>query len=1670
MSVYNRKKAADLVKWLSDLSKKDDKTIEALGLSKEIIQAAIERIAMLQNAGVFTAKDSEFTDDDPNSSRAMKAFDNRLKMNCEDPSVNCTPLRKGGKEDTDPDPNQPKPKGDSDQFNPNRLLNVLGGGLLVKTKTQIEIPTNEKTLQRIEKFEQERDQVTEDVKEILGSKGKKGKKGGLPKVHFSLDNCSPIKLSSDGRGNWTQEVELMNTAVQATGLYAGLRGGYALGALPKTLQNWSSLSRSQKIAKMTPSLRFGGIKGSPVATGVTVAAMVLYYGLVEEIDDPMELAKVALGSTIGSWRWLSLGVISTSGDAVLDLTGWEPGKAIPDAMAGLLSINTDCAFKNMMKSALVGTMIGGATGMGSTISGYSSKIKSLEELAATRQAKQLDDVPVDLRFVDEAQLNTGLEDRVIREMVNILDTKVNNGLLSNMEAKYILELMKRGYFAIAKNDEGIYVYKVNPDLSADKLARAQKEAIEETKDLFPNVEIRHLPGGRSLFEADPSMGVELSYLDSIIKDIDEFTENFETLAKYFEDMAASKSAKAENHTTWFFGAEGPEAFARMSTPEAAASQKNAVDAIRLSSEINYIRATEILDDPLYIRMKQVRATLEKLRSTSGNPRQRLSALAEAEAEVNAIISEIGDMSVPGVFGKKGELGDFAMRAKFYETLTGSGYVRISNQYSKYFEACERTGAQPMSEGEWFRLATTSAFLESSDAARAAYKRWAGDFPESPMGILSNLIQSLRGDNRAALKLADKWKMQWVGRLSKKAGEFGADEPGIFQLFLQKAIEAREREATFRQGIPDTGDYAVPGVRVDTPIIKAEDFNKEPVHKSVLGRFTGKMNQNLSADLARLGRNTDEGFEGTAAAKQQAQELVDFFGMIRRVADSAGEQREYSWWRPLNKIANQGDFPDDAKSLVSRYLEEPLLKIGRKIDDDNGISGDLTKYLQKTEDLIDPDKVGDIAKDPNILFDIMNPPLKGGSADDAYRLKGPGEREDLIRKVLEERGYKLRKPGRRAREAAETEGGKFYTSEQLTAAKDILDELLTYEKDIITKLIQLEQEYVAKIRILDNAQANKLEEIVSGRWDKKSLKTAVGEEAPLDQSILDNRGFVEHAKNEFLEAFKKTAAYRKWTGTDIPSRTGGGLAMRALESLVSFAKNRPQLTSQGLSIAGGVLAAVAAALTPSDVAYDIASGGLKSIFGDPVKENLSNFWINSAAQGGASQEAFLNSHNKAMSDDNRDEEGRVNTGMLNTHSISLLMLQSTIYNILKDFHDSYASKEQERSVFPGDGVIDDSTGNPFADFDDIMDEVANVGTYKTTVKPLFDRYYQRPNDTIDLVKLQSKEIYDRFRKLKNFSNNLEDPASERGQLHNRIIPDGVKTDAALTRIYKIAIIPMALDTIVRIMNSFINDRDMSAPGYRGMRSSRWPEGDSGFGISDQVKDPSSPTGGTFKKTWGAQWDDADDNEDKIKLARRLMGFVRKFWNLPNTQRAFKTVGSGDYKAYVPPEKTRDFNVLPGESEIKDNFVEELQGKFSVKNLDSLVRTAFKISFDKTVNENRTLKEPRIMNKKEIYNLIKEAFGDAPVAHADERGYSKYPYSSSEDEENQEEDDYMETWKSFCLEVIQDQSKNQAIKLAKIFINDLELFEDVLDIAGQNQSLGHEILKKMEKAEEIEEVEV
>jgi len=104
-----------------------------------------------------------------------------------------------------------------------------------------------------------------------------------------------------------------------------------------------------------------------------------------------------------------------------------------------------------------------------------------------------------------------------------------------------------------------------------------------------------------------------------------------------------------------------------------------------------------------------------------------------------------------------------------------------------------------------------------------------------------------------------------------------------------------------------------------------------------------------------------------------------------------------------------------------------------------------------------------------------------------------------------------------------------------------------------------------------------------------------------------------------------------------------------------------------------------------------------------------------------------------------------------------------------------------------------------------------------------------------------------------------------------------------------------------------------------------------------------------------------------------------------------------------------------------------------------------------------KETNTMNNDDIRTLIKEAFTD--------KVYGQYPYSHRSGDEEEPKEDYMEEWKRFCMEMVQDKSKERAIAIAKLLVKDVELFEDVLDLAGQNQSVGSEILRKMQKSEEV-----
>lgn len=109
---------------------------------------------------------------------------------------------------------------------------------------------------------------------------------------------------------------------------------------------------------------------------------------------------------------------------------------------------------------------------------------------------------------------------------------------------------------------------------------------------------------------------------------------------------------------------------------------------------------------------------------------------------------------------------------------------------------------------------------------------------------------------------------------------------------------------------------------------------------------------------------------------------------------------------------------------------------------------------------------------------------------------------------------------------------------------------------------------------------------------------------------------------------------------------------------------------------------------------------------------------------------------------------------------------------------------------------------------------------------------------------------------------------------------------------------------------------------------------------------------------------------------------------------------------------------------------------------------------------TQKEVKQMSKKQITKLVTEMLNENSG-----QGYSNYPYGNMHNEQEPTED-YVKEWKALSVELIRDESRTTAVEIAKILIKDLELFEDVLDLAGQNQSVGTEILDKLKKVKSKE----
>ena len=111
-------------------------------------------------------------------------------------------------------------------------------------------------------------------------------------------------------------------------------------------------------------------------------------------------------------------------------------------------------------------------------------------------------------------------------------------------------------------------------------------------------------------------------------------------------------------------------------------------------------------------------------------------------------------------------------------------------------------------------------------------------------------------------------------------------------------------------------------------------------------------------------------------------------------------------------------------------------------------------------------------------------------------------------------------------------------------------------------------------------------------------------------------------------------------------------------------------------------------------------------------------------------------------------------------------------------------------------------------------------------------------------------------------------------------------------------------------------------------------------------------------------------------------------------------------------------------------------------------------DPNLKENKsTYRRPRLMTKDTLKTLIKEAFR--------ENIYGKYPYSHRPGMEGEPLEDYEQDWNKLSLDILEDRSRNMAIQFAKILVKEFELLTFVLDAVGADQSLGTEILKRMEQ---------
>jgi hypothetical protein len=228
------------------------------------------------------------------------------------------------------------------------------------------------------------------------------------------------------------------------------------------------------------------------------------------------------------------------------------------------------------------------------------------------------------------------------------------------------------------------------------------------------------------------------------------------------------------------------------------------------------------------------------------------------------------------------------------------------------------------------------------------------------------------------------------------------------------------------------------------------------------------------------------------------------------------------------------------------------------------------------------------------------------------------------------------------------------------------------------------------------------------------------------------------------------------------------------------------------------------------------------------------------------------------------------------------------------------------------------------------------------------------------------------------------------------------------------------------------------------------------IRDQISQPYiDKKAGEFFKQVVEKNEDNYFTKDRLKKKVKVVKLFKDFENY-----YYENLEPGEKRTVVAVEQLIKFATEDNLREVEQFFNEQKTVRAGISELEKDFKsfiTAQLIEEDQEeLNENKGISIMTTKNLKEaVRKVMKENSG---------MGYQKYPYNPSiEDEGKEPAEDYVEEWKALSLNLVRDETRNFAIQIAKILVKDLELFEDVLDLAGQNQSVGTEILQKLKELE-------